>query len=430
MHGLKKTALQILYPLERIFKIDLKYLASGGFWTGVSFFVGLVGSIVSMVAFGNLLPRETYGTYSYLLSLGASLSFLTLSGTGTAVMRAVARGYENVVPYALKMQLKWNTLACLTILAVATYYGYKGNFLFATSLALLVLAYPIAETFHVYKSILTGKKRFDTLMKMTTVTTLIGTIATVWILLLTDNILSLIILYMVMSIIPNIIAYKLSIRDIDQSQPDENQIMEMRRTSLHQTGAGIIGIIASYIDKVVLFQVAGPAVLAVYTFAIAGPDRLKSLAKNLMSVGFPSLTSRSLDQIEKVVYWRILLSLIVGVGFFVIYWFLSPVLFKLFLPKYLDAVSYSRVLSLGIIFIPVSTYFGGIFAGQNMLRATYVLNLINHTIRIILFLIFGWMWQIWGLIVASIASQFINAFAGLVIWWVESKRLIRINEIK
>src|SRR3990167_6226029 len=98
MQRLKNKARIILGKSETLLKLDMRYLVKGGFWTTASFAVGVVSSIITMVAFGNLLPRETFGTYNYLLSLGASLSFLTLSGTGVAVMRAVARGYSNVVP--------------------------------------------------------------------------------------------------------------------------------------------------------------------------------------------------------------------------------------------------------------------------------------------------------------------------------------------
>src|SRR3989344_3702639 len=176
MHSLKNKVFQALRGSERLFKLDMVYLAKGGFWTTLRFGLGTLTSVVSMIAFGNLLPRETYGIYNYLLALGASLSFLTFSGVGIGVMRAVARGYENVIPIALRLQLKYNLIATTTVLAVAIYYGYKGNMVFASSLALLALAYPIAEAFHIYKQILTGRKRFDTLTKVTSIIILASTL--------------------------------------------------------------------------------------------------------------------------------------------------------------------------------------------------------------------------------------------------------------
>ena len=425
MQSLKEKVSQVLRSSEPLFKLDMVYLAEGSFWTTLSFVVGTLASIVTMIAFGNLLPRETYGIYNYLLSLGASLSFLTFSGVGIGVMRAVARGYENVIPVALRLQLKYNLIATTTVLAVAIYYGYKGNMVFASSLALLALAYPIAEAFHIYKQILTGRKRFDTLTKVTSIIILASTLATVVTLLLTDNIFILIVVYASMSLLPNIFAYKFATRHLDLAIPDPAQVSEMRRTAFHLTGAGLIGTLAQYVDKVLLFQIAGPTALAVYAFAVAGPERLKSLIKNWGSITLPRLSQSSLGEIRKVVYKRIGLSLLIGAVLSLIYIIFAPLLFKLVLPRYLDAILYSQVLVLGLIIAPVSIYIGSIFASQNMLRATYALNIGNNVTRIVLFLIFGWLWQIWGLIIASLLTSLVNGIYGIIIWEVETRRLMK-----
>lgn len=408
---------------ERIFKLDIPYLMKGGLWTTLSFIVGTLGSLVTMVAFGNLLPRETYGIYSYLLSLGATLSFLTLSGTSTGVMRAVARGYESVIPEALRMTLKFNTLAILTILSAAFYYGYRDNWLFAISLALLALAYPVTEAFHIYKSILTGQKRFDTMAKITAAITFVGAMATVLTLSLTDDILILITLYTVMALVPSIIVYRKIVQKVDQKEPEAEQVRELKRTSFHLTGAGIIGIIASYVDKIVLFQVAGPAVLAAYSFATAGPERLKSLIKNWIGIALPTLAQRSLLQIRQTLYLRIGLCLLFGLIIGAVYFSLVPLLFKLFLPLYLDSIKYTQGLALSLVAVPVTIYIGSIFASQNMLKATYILNLGSQIIRILLFVSFGWLWQIWGLVFATVLSSFLNAVYSLVVWEIEIRRL-------
>ncbi|MDP2651400.1 MAG: oligosaccharide flippase family protein, partial [bacterium] len=425
MQSLREKGVRALRSSERLFKLDMVYLFKGGLWTTLSFVVGTLASLVTMVAFGNLLPREAYGTYNYLLSLGATLSFLTLSGISVAVMRAVARGHENIVPAAMRLQLKYNLIAIAMVMASATYYGYKGNTLFALSLAMLAIAYPLAQSFHIFKQILTGKKRFDTLTKITSIITLISTLATVATLFLTDNVLIIIAVYSLMSLLPNLFAYKSVSRHLDKSLPAAEQITEMRRTAFHFTGAGLIGTAAQYIDKIVLFQVAGPASLAVYGFALAGPESLKSLVKNWTSIALPRLAQSSLPEIRRVLYRRITYSMLIGGALSLVYWLLAPILFNLFLPRYTDAIIYSQILALGLIIMPAVVYIGSIFSSQNMLRANYALNIGNHILRISLYLILGWLWQIWGLIIASLLSSLINTVYGMVIWEFESRRLLR-----
>lgn len=428
MKSLKSKAFNALRSSESFFKLDMVYLAKGGFWTTLRFLIGLLASIVTMVAFGNLLPRETYGTYNYLLSLGASLSFFTLSGIGIAVTRAVARGHENIVPSALKLQIKYNLIAVLTVLSTSVYYAYKGNMLFSLSLAFLALAYPVSEAFHLYVHILTGKKRFDTITKITSITTVISAITTVTTLLLTHNILIMVAVYTTISLVPNIIAYHITTKNLDKTPPEQGQINEMRRTAFHITGAGIIGVIASYIDKIILFQVAGPSTLAVYGFALAGPERLKSLIKNWTAIALPRLAQSTLGEIRLVVYKRIGFSLIIGFALAFLYIIFAPLLFKIFLPYYLDSIRYSQILAINLIVVPATIFIGSVFASQNMLRATYLLSVGSQVLRIILFITLGWIWQIWGLIAASILSSFANGIYSIIIWEIEMRRLVKKHE--
>jgi len=425
MQSLRNKALQALRSSEPFFKLDMVYATKGGFWTTLSFAIGAVCSLATMIAFGNLLPRETYGIYSYLISLGSSLTFLTLSGIGPAVTRAVARGIENIVPYALRMQLRYNLLAVATIGVAALYYSYKGNFTFGISLAFLATAYPIAEAFHIYVQVLTGKKRFDLLTKLTSAINITAAVATVITLLLTGNVLVIVLVFAFMSLVPKILAYRWVIRKLDKSLPRPEDLKEMRRTAFHITGAGIIGTVASYIDKIILFQVAGPVALAIYGFATAGPERLKSLLKGWISIALPRLTESSIHEIRSVFYKRIGLSVLIGTLLAVIYIIFSPPLFQWFLPKYLDSIFYSQIYALSLVAVPITIYTGSIFASQNMLRAIYAFNIGSQVARIVLFLIFGWLWQTWGLIVASLLSCLVNTIYTIMIWEFEIHRLIK-----
>ena len=427
MISLRNKVFNTLRSSERLFNLDMVYAVKGGLWTTLRFSVSLLGSIATMVAFGNLLSREAYGTYNYLLSLAASLSFLTFSGVGTAVLRAVARGYENIVPFALRLQLKYNLIAISVVLSAAIYYGYKGDALFALSLTLLALAYPLAEAFHIYEQVLTSKKRFDILAKIDSLNNLATTVVVVITLLLTNNILILVGIYTLMSLGPNILSYWWSVRDLDKSEPNPETLAEMHRTAFHITGAGLIGTASQYIDKIILFQVAGPAALAIYSFATTGPERIKGLIKNWVGISVPKLAQKSTTQIHAIFYKRICFSVLIGTLLALTYTTLSPLLFELFLPRYLDSISYSQVYALGLIAIPATVYIGAIFATQNMLRATYTQSVASQITRIILFLIFGWLWQAWGLVIGSVVSNFINALYSIIIWEWEYRRLTENN---
>ena len=424
MGNLRKRFSQALYQSESYLKLDIVYLTTGSFWTIIRFVVGILASLATMIAFGNLLPRETYGIYSYLLALASSLGFLTLAGIGTGIVRAVARGQENVVRYSLRMQLRYNLLAVAGIAIAGLYYSVNGNSTFAISLWILALALPLSAAYHTFEYIFIGKKRFDLLALVTSGSSIVATVSTIIGLMFTDEIIVLITIYSVMSLGPNMFSYWYAQHFLSNSEPSPEAIAELRRTAFHLTGAGIIGTIAQYLDKIVLFQIAGPAALAVYTFAVAGPERLKGLIKNIISIALPRFAEKTLGEIGAISSRRFAMSLVVGIIFAASYILIAPFLFKLLLPKYLDSILYSQVYALGLIVLPTTVYIGNIFAGQNMLRAIYAHSISGYVTRIFLFLLMGWLWQTWGLVFASIISYVLVSIYGIIILKVESKRIL------
>ena len=422
MNKLKESLRTWLKKAEYILKVDTIYIFRGSFWMTIGFISTTAASFISLVVYGNLLPKETYGIYSYLLSLANTLSFLTLTGIGPSIVRAVARGEEEVIPYALKLQLKYNLLAIATIGAGALYYAIKGNMVYALALGIMSIALPVGTAYHMTEQILTGRKQFRALSIITSIISIGSALLTAATLLLTKNVLALICVYSFVSVFPNLVIYYWIVSG-RRASPDQSSIAEMRHSALHITGAGLIGTLAAYIDKIVLYKVAGPIILAVYGFAIAGPERLKGLMKNWISISMPKLASRDTEEIGASFGKRVTLVVLSGSIIAGIYIVLSPLLFKYLLPKYIDSVLYSQVYALNLIVYPVLTYIGTIFYSQNMIRAIYISSTGNQVLRIVLFLFFGWKWHIWGLIIASLLTQVTSAIYCILVWEYERKRL-------
>lgn len=428
MKKIRQKAYSVIRNTEDVFKTDMVYLSKSGFWTTLNFSIGLITSVITVIAFGNLLPKETYGVYNYLLSLAGSLGFLTLSGMGTGIIRAVARGKESVYPYAVKLQIKFNILSTISISTLGFYYGIQGNMVFALALLMLSIATPFSSIFHSFESVLIGKKKFNTLAIITCLISPISSLGMVMALFFTDSITIIIFTYSLLSLIPNYLAYRYVLKSLKIDTPNIEDIKELKRTAYHMTSAGIVSTIAQYFDKIILFQVAGPGALAIYGFSIAGPERLKGLIKSWISVALPKFASRTMNDISAVLYRRIFLAIVVGISLSLSYIVFSPLLFKLLLPKYLESLFYSQIYALGLIFIPVTNLIGNMFYGQNMLRAVYINSIGSQILRIVLFAVFGWKWQIWGLIVASIFSYFTSAIYSIIVWKYESARINNLNK--
>jgi O-antigen/teichoic acid export membrane protein len=425
MQTLRDRANRLLRWSERLLGLNMTYITSGSFWTALRFGVSTIVSVASFIAFGNLLPKEIYGVYSYLISLAGSLNFFVLTGAGTGVMRAFARGQETILPYAIRLQLRYNLLATATIAVAAIYYGFVGNMIFAIALGMLAVVVPLSAVYHTYEFVLMGKKRFDLIAILSSISAVFSVLITVLALFLTHNILILIGVFSFTSLVPTIWAHWYVSKDLPKGNPSAEDVSELRRTSLHLTGAGLVGSLAQYLDKIVLFHVAGAAALAVYGFALAGPDRIKGLLKNWIGIAQPNFAQRSTQEIRQTFYRRLGLATLIGASCALIYIVFSSLFFHLLLPKYLTAITYSQVYALGLIVTPITIYVGLVFNGQNMLKAIYLANITSPAFRIPVFIVCGILWQTWGLVIASLASYTWNALCSIVIWEIESRRLIK-----
>ena len=150
----------LLRKSEKYFKTDMVYLAKGGFWLMLGYSGQMVIGIILTIALSNLLPKEAYGTYQFIISVSAIIGGITLSGMGTALMRTVARGSKGALQYAFKTQLVWSSGIILAGGAVALYYFLNGD----TRLAIAFLAtgalMPFLTGFSLYRPYLEGRRLF------------------------------------------------------------------------------------------------------------------------------------------------------------------------------------------------------------------------------------------------------------------------------
>jgi len=140
--------------------MDMVYLAKGGFWVTFGQSVTSILSLILIIAFANLLPKETYGTYRYILALAGMLNILTLTGMNSAVGRAVASGDEGALKASVKYQLKWNLIILAAFWVLSGYYVINGDAIFATSFFVLGIFVPSTLAFNTYGAYLDGKKEF------------------------------------------------------------------------------------------------------------------------------------------------------------------------------------------------------------------------------------------------------------------------------
>lgn len=393
--------------------MDMVHLARGGFWITFGQTVSTILSLALVVAFANMLPKEIYGTYRYILSIAGVLNIFTLTGMSNAVARAVAKGDEGALRTSVHYQIKWNILMIVAFFSLAGYYLLNGDKQFATSFFVLGIFVPLTLALNTFGSYLEGKNEFKFASISNIISAFMYTTGSFVALLLSGEVVWLIVAYAITTFattfyyyIRIVQKYKLPITD----SPDT--IKYGRELSF----IGFIGPISSQLDKIILAHFWGPAQLAVYSLALAIPDRITSHMKNWISIGTQKFSTKTPSELNSVFYKRIFQGMFVGTFVSISYILVSPYLFKYLLPKYLDGVLYSQIIAISFIFALPSRYTSLLFVSQKMSRIIFINSVVQNTIRILLFTILGTIGGILGLTIANLASTILGLIINIIFW--------------
>lgn len=252
--SLKNKIHKLLRWSEKWTKTDMVYLARGGFWLTSGHIVSMISGVLLAIAFANLLPKETYGIYKYVLSIASILAIPTLSGMNTAINRSIAQGYEGSFVKALKTKIRWGLLGGLTSIGLAGYYYVNGDTILTLSFLIVAMFLPFMNSLSLYQSILVGKKEFKLFSKYNVIINIIVAITMVAILFFTNNILLVIFSYFIAYTLLHAIFLKVTLQKFAlNNKIDPTTISYGKHLSL----MGIISIVAGQIDKILIFHYLG-----------------------------------------------------------------------------------------------------------------------------------------------------------------------------
>ncbi len=392
---------------EQYLKTISVYLAKGGFWLTLGQIVSSASSFLLALAFANLLPKETYGIYKYILSIAGILAIPTLQGMGTAVTQAVARGYEGSLVPALKTKLRWGLLGGLASLILAGYYYYQGNAMLAISFLFSAAFLPIMDSFAIYDSLLQGRKLFDVSTKYYIISQIISIASLITAIFFTKNLFLILLAYFLPWTLMRFIFLKITLKKF---QPNTNQDPQTITYGKHLSLMGVIGTIANYLDRILIWHFLGAIEVAIYSFAVAIPQQIKSLLKCINILSLPKFSQRNIEEIEKNIWKKISLYFILLSLIVIVYIILAPFIFKLLFPAYLESVKYSQIFAISLIIPQMILY--NVLIAYKKIEEAYIFNTIGPISLIVFFFIGAMLWGLWGIILAKVIHRF---FLGLIL---------------
>lgn len=412
IRNLRNKTYQFLRYTQKYTGTDNVYLLHGGFWLTLGQVISSLSAFLLAIAFAHFLPKETYGTYRYVISVGGILAVTSLPGMTQAVIRAVAQGNEGSFMDAFRAKLKWGLLAAPISIAFAGYYFINQESILGFSFLLAALFLPIMDTFGHYHSLLHGKKLFGASTKYFSLTQIIAAAALAATVLLTDNIVAILIAYFAGSTIPRLVFFLIILKKFPANQKKDSRTVTFGK---HLSLINLFGIGAANIDKILIFHYLGAIEVAIYAFAIAVPDQMRMLLKILSKLALPKFSQRATGEIKSTVFRKILLVTLIMVPVVALYFLAAPYVYKFVFPQYVESVNFSRAYAL-ILLLGAGGLPSAALKSQMAIKKNYILDIFagaSQTLIMFLFILFGY--GIWGIIAGRLLVRFLTLALSLVL---------------
>lgn len=410
MQNLRQKTYLMLRKSEAFFKTDMVYLAKGGSWLTLNNVVSMIVGLALSIGFANLLPKESFGTYKYILSLAGVLGAFSLTGLSTTVIRSVALGFEGSLKKGFLLGLKWSFLVFAGGLIAAIYYFINENNTLALSMLIIGSFSPFIASASLYGSFLEGKKDFKVQTIYGIARNITPTLLLFFTIFATENPLIIVLVYFGANAFITLLLY---FKTLKRYRPATNIDVAMESYSKHLSLMNILGELSGHIDKVLVFHFLGAGPLAVYTFAIAPVNQLQVIKKLLRTLALPKLSAQNLSRLRSSVPQKVLTLLLVYILIITIYILIAPLFYKLLFPQYVESIFYSQLYALVLLFAPTMLFVETLVAHQKKV-GLYIIRIASPIIKIILFLVllplFGLMGLIAALILSKLASTVLTIF--------------------
>lgn len=403
---LKVKAHDFLRWTEKWTKTDMIYFTKGGFWLTTGQLFSTLSSFILSIAFANLLPKEIYGQYKYILSMAGLLSIATLSGMTTALAQSVAKGYDGSFVLATKARMKWGLVGAILGLILAGYYFYNHNVTLTFCFLIASVFMPFMDSLNSYEAVLVGKKLFKENTKYNIIIKIVATIITVGTIYFTNNLFILIFSYFITYTILRFIFLLITKYKARLNKQVDPQTLPYGK---HLSLMGVIEIISSQLDKVLVFNYLGAAPLGIYSFAIAMPEQIKGLLKNVQSLALPKFTQSKYTENRKTIMIKMFKFSLLVVPIIIAYIWAAPYIFKIFFPQYMEAVFYSQIFSISLITISASLPIA-FLQSQADTKKLWQINLLSPTVQIVILFTAIYFYGLIGMILARIINRFMNLF--------------------
>jgi O-antigen/teichoic acid export membrane protein len=398
---MKEKLEEILVWSEKYTKTDMNYVVKGSFWLNISQVVSTGTGLLLSIAFAHFLTQETLGTYKYILSVTGLLGSLSLTGVGSSINRAVAKGAEGEVIKGFWLTLKWSLLITFCAIILALYYFFNDNNALAIGILIAGACAPLLDSGELYTVLLSGRKAFKGLSIYRILRTLFIFFGLFTAILLTDNPLYLITVYFFLNTFSALFLFNLVLKT---EKPNSIEDPETHKLSKHLSVMNLLATVADQIDDVLVFHYLGPIQLAIYNYAVAIPNNLAGFVKQIGGLATPKYVTKDKKEVQNTLLQKSFILFCLSLPVAILYIIASPYIFEWLFRQYEASVVYSQVYSVTLLMSAVLPL--AFLEAHTAIKEKYKLNVFSNVFKLAAIFIGIAVWGIWGAIFARIISKF------------------------
>ena len=361
----------LLDKLQRLLRVDVRYLLRGGSWLMLAQIIATITGLGTTIALANILPKEVYGQYRFVLSASAILFIAVLPGMANAITRMVARGGRVHIPATNWARIKWGFIGSVISLGLTGYYLWAGNASLAWSFVILAVFLPFFDTYLAYTYYYKGKENFRMAAINESWARVIQAVLVIGAMLIVQDILVLLLTYYGGRLITNWWFYQRTLKKEPgmMAKEEEASTRSVIQYGKELSWVGALGTVTGNLDKILVWYFLSGVTLASYHIALTIPINAVLFVNVLSRIAFPKFSRKTWHQKErralmrKIVMYSGVLLVAMGVYMLVIPYVL-PFLFR----QYDDAVGLAIMLGALIPIMPLNAILAQVFRAAKATR--------------------------------------------------------------
>lgn len=405
MNALKRYTTRLFIWIEKQTRINIRERSKELGWLFSGQTVGIASALLLALGYAHFLPKETYGTYKYVFAIFGLLTVFSLPGMSDGAQRAIAQGHDGAFWPTFRKRLKWGTIGALCSAGIGVYYLLNGNTLLGAVFCAAAPFIPFLESLSHYNSLLFGKQLFKRSTQYSIAIQLIASVVIFSVVVLTESLLALVVLYLATFIILRGIAFWHVTRTTPINNVPDNTALHYGK---HMSITNIFGMTAGQIDTILLWHFLGPIPLAIYSFAQAASDQLRKVFKLTTTIfAFAKFTARDKETIQKTLPRKILIAHVATVPLAGISVLLIPYAYHFLFPTYVESIPYAQVMIALLAFSPVRMLSTAINA-KGSTKDIYTVSILGSSLQTAFLIAFIPLFGIWGAIFANPAQIIIT----------------------